>query len=678
MPLQSPKRAFRCLITALPLAALGACSDGTDFRACPAEPRPATTVALDTHDYGSDPDTSVLDGTLVLLEEHENGQPRQIGLAVDPGPDTAWTIEGREVIWFMDGSLTRQLMSHLGEEARIHGVVRAGHSFLRAIALRAYELPTGVTTLPRAGTIVADAAVEGEVVVVARHANGHPAMLGIDRGQCGIAALADTAKSRELVYRIGRTVSAVGALNDDGEFTVVSYRMLEGNPLVAPGDGFRLSFLAGGIDAQGNFMGGVEVDALAAFDGRIFAGTSYSQNTQQESPDPAPPGSQILVLDAPDGRWRVDYTAPDANPGTRSKMKALDIVRFDTDYAGTILNEPLELLAAASGNGEVYLREPGEPARWHATGVAQVVRAASEPGRRQDARSLVGHRDTVTGISHLFAGVGIGRRPGAGGGIYRGAYDPAMPGLIRWHPEAELPIADGPRPMGLSVVADTVYAAVGPRLFRRIDGPQPQWKEVLFYPNPFRPDSVRRATALRRADGGQSLLVGIENLAGAVLRIDPDNDHAAEEELLFNEAFPGSSYTIVAYNGPRVRQLDNGSEIALLGLEMNRVRTQLQPPPEPFDFGGHYEFTDGLFLVRSADGSYRLNRVRDHTLEVHPPLVAPRTVLTQSPFEGEENVIYFGGFDHNGNLSHNSGWIFKAHLEDVLKGGIALPTGAGP
>jgi hypothetical protein len=247
-----------------------------------------------------------------------------------------------------------------------------------------------------------------------------------------------------------------------------------------------------------------------------------------------------------------------------------------------------------------------------------------------------------------------------------------MPGLIRWHPEAELPIANGPRPMGLSVVGNTAYAAVGPRLFRRIDGPQPRWEEVLYYRNPFRPDSVRQATALRRADGGQSLLVGIENLAGAVVRVDPDQDFTAEEELLFNEMFPGTSYTIVAYNGPGVRRLDDGSEIALLGLEMNRVRTRLKPPPEPFDLGGHYEFTDGLFLVRGADGGYRLNRVRDHTLEVHPPLVAPRAVLTRSPFEGEENVVYFGGFDHNGNLSHNTGWIFKAHIDDVMSGGIEM------
>jgi hypothetical protein len=420
-------------------------------------------------------------------------------------------------------------------------------------------------------------------------------------------------------------------------------------------------------------MGGVEVDALEAFDGKIFAGTSYSQNTQQESPDPAPPGSQILVLDSAGGRWRVDFVVPDGTSGARSKMKFLDRVRFETDYTGKPLSPAVEMLAAVSGNGDLYLRSAGEPATWHATGIADVVRAASDPGRRPDARSLVSHTDTASGIAYLFAGVGIGRRSGAGGGIYRGAYDPSLPGLIRWAPVPELPIADGPRPMGLATIDDGVYASVGPQLLRRIDGVEPAWEEVLNYVNPFRPDSVRRAAEIRGPDGGRHVLVGIENVAGAVVRVDPAAGDSVTEEFSVNDTFPGTSYSIVAYNGPASRTLDNGQQVVLLGMEMNRVRSNPEPAPEPFDLGGHYEFTDGLFLLRTPEGDYKLQRIGDPTLEVAPPLVAPRTILTHSPFPGEEGVIYLGGFDHNGNLSHNTGWIYKVHIDDILASAVSLP-----
>ena len=48
-----------------------------------------------------------------------------------------------------------------------------------------------------------------------------------------------------------------------------------------------------------------------------------------------------------------------------------------------------------------------------------------------------------------------------------------------------------------------------------------------------------------------------------------------------------------------------------------------------------------------------------------PMLEAPRA-FSLSPFEGEENVVYFGGFDANGNDSTNRAWIFKAGLSTVI------------
>ena len=48
-----------------------------------------------------------------------------------------------------------------------------------------------------------------------------------------------------------------------------------------------------------------------------------------------------------------------------------------------------------------------------------------------------------------------------------------------------------------------------------------------------------------------------------------------------------------------------------------------------------------------------------------PMLEAPRA-FSLSPFKGEENVVFFGGFDANGNDSTNRAWIFKAGLSTVI------------
>jgi len=59
--------------------------------------------------------------------------------------------------------------------------------------------------------------------------------------------------------------------------------------------------------------------------------------------------------------------------------------------------------------------------------------------------------------------------------------------------------------------------------------------------------------------------------------------------------------------------------------------------------------------------------------ELHPPLVGPRAILGHSPFPGEEDVVYIGGFDHNGHPFHNTAWIFKVHVDDLAAGLLTFP-----
>src|SRR5712691_6138586 len=84
----------------------------------------------------------------------------------------------------------------------------------------------------------------------------------------------------------------------------------------APADDFQASYAAGSRDEAGRFLGGTEMRLLVAHGGRLYAGNGY----WEDRPGPEGlQGPQILVLDRPDGRWRVDHTFAEglANRGRR-------------------------------------------------------------------------------------------------------------------------------------------------------------------------------------------------------------------------------------------------------------------------------------------------------------------------------------------------------------------------
>src|SRR5437660_8450123 len=70
-------------------------------------------------------------------------------------------------------------------------------------------------------------------------------------------------------------------------------------------DDFQLSFAAGSPDTTGRFMGGTEIRILTAHGGKLYAGNGY----WEDRPGPEGlqgAGAQILVLDGPGARWRID------------------------------------------------------------------------------------------------------------------------------------------------------------------------------------------------------------------------------------------------------------------------------------------------------------------------------------------------------------------------------------
>lgn len=619
-----------------------------------------------------EPDVPVLEGPVVALTRYDDGQPKQIGISIAPVKGSVWRVDGRELVYLGNNTLARDLAGEVGRSVRVQGDVFVGLEYLRTVFPSAYELDGVVATTPAAGPQTAESSLEGTIVVLERHANGHPHILGVETDDGDVVSFEETNKSQELRYRIGRRVRVDGVRDiRTGSMTVVSYTELEGNPLVRAGDGFRMSFLAGGLDENGQLMGGVEIDTLTTFDGKIFAGTSYRRNTQEETPDPIVAG-QVLVLDRPDGRWRVEFTIPTEEATNGPRVVLLTVVRFETDGSGQPLDDVVTMLAAVGGNGEIYLRAPGEDEPWIATGLRETISQAAS-GRGLDARSLVSHTDAVTGVSSLFVGAGVGRHGGDGGGIYRGTYDPTRPTRITWDPVPEFAITGegaNPRVMGLTVAEGQVYATLGKSLLHRADGPTPTWNEIYTYCLPAGLDALRRASVLRGPGGDTSLLFGVEGLTGRMVRVDLET-HESIPELRPLRVVASSVYAILAYNGPAIRSHED-SELAIAGMELFRPRRGPVQPETP-DLGRHYDWTDGLIVVRDPDGTYRVNRIHDPTLEIHPPVVGVRAILPHSPFPGEEDVMYFGGFDHLGHYFHNTGWIFKAHVDDVLDTFLTLP-----
>lgn len=78
-------------------------------------------------------------------------------------------------------------------------------------------------------------------------------------------------------------------------------------------------------------------------------------------------------------------------------------------------------------------------------------------------------------------------------------------------------------------------------------------------------------------------------------------------------------------------------------------------------------FAGGLFGIRSATQSYTVTEIGGPFKAGAPVLEAVRA-FAASPFAGEENVIYIGGFDANFHNSTNMAWIFKAGIRTILQG----------
>jgi hypothetical protein len=426
---------------------------------------------------------------------------------------------------------------------------------------------------------------------------------------------------------------------------------------------FTPDYVPGKNDVSGQWMGGTEALNLAVHKGHLYAGIGYWQDIPLYEDKPGDPwvGAQILVKQGKDTPWKVDL-----NMGQRVlRARALRTVTFETDAQGNRLPHPVEMLLTSGmnfGSPEILVWSRVDDAnQWH-----KVVVDRTKVGDYLVA--LGSHRDQVTGVSHVFGG-------SRNGSVYKGVFDPAAPGKIRWEDQPEFTTRDERadtknaerRVMGFAEADGALYASIRTSIYRRADGAKPDWQEVYRWPLPpadqegWRRPEGRGLTAVPKPNGkGEMLLVALE-MEQVIRRIDPANGHRAEDDFNVGAYFLKAwgheirSSLCMAHNRMVPYTIPaTGENLLMFGFIANPRGARSWNRS-----GGA-----GLF-VRRADGTYHHFPVEDPRLDPHPVLYATRDI---APSPWEPNVIYVCGYDATGNAALktralNTAWIWRGEFQ---------------
>jgi hypothetical protein len=255
-----------------------------------------------------------------------------------------------------------------------------------------------------------------------------------------------------------------------------------------------------------------------------------------------------------------------------------------------------------------------------------------------------------------------------------GVYDPTATNSIRWDDDVEFP-ANGMlnvRPLGMVSANGELYFSGGGTLYRRNDGPQPSYSEVLTLATDLDPEmgGIRGLSAIDNPNGdGESLIFmwapdGKSN--GAIIRLDPDGmgSYVTHNEVSVGELMEQSlgggtkaEKTLGAYNDfyPLIDPMTD-ELVHVIGFQSvisgnDEIRGQ----------GGYYR--GAKYAIRTRDGRYLVGEINGDYAAGKPSLVAPRT-FAHSPFGG--NRVFVAGYDANFVPSTSQAWIFASDLSTLL------------
>jgi uncharacterized sulfatase len=428
------------------------------------------------------------------------------------------------------------------------------------------------------------------------------------------------------------------------------------------GRGWEQSFSARTTESTNNVgIHATEITHLAAHKGRLYAGDGYWMDAR---PGGNKNWAEVLVLDAPDARWKVDL----AMGPKHLRVTALKSVTFSTDGTGRAMARPVTLLLAGSDSekqSSVWTRDDARD-----TWVRTILQQGGQ--YKRSLRAFAIHRDQKTRIERVFAAAGEL-------GIFSGIYDPDQPGKIRWDKKPEL----GPgvmRPMSFAEANGRLYASAGTIVYRRVDGLTPHWEKTYSHhgETSWAMGGIRGLTAVASPDrAGESLLFAHK---GQIIRLDPIDGHKATIEARIpsliekNLGRPVKGHTLAAYSSMLpVTDPATGRTVHLIGVQSRLEREKSSiARPKPYgvriakgdnSFAGYY--AGASYLIRESATRYRVKEVNGLWRPGKPILLASRSYAV-SPFASDKNRLYFAGYDANFLPAVDTAWIFRASVKTAL------------
>ena len=434
---------------------------------------------------------------------------------------------------------------------------------------------------------------------------------------------------------------------------------------------FTRSFVAGSPDGNSNAMSPTEILAFAAHDGKLFAATGSkgyrdypgALEVLNKTPNNTNwSGAVILVKDSPALAWRVDDAHPDDLFRVHLRAETLTEVTLTTDVNSNAFTMPTNLLVCGLSDitfigthkSSARLRDDAT-GRWNDSHVADTPEDAPVISFGTHLTPYPGN----SAVHNIFAGL-------ANGEIHRGGFSVDSNNLV-WAQSAEF---NGGGPItGFAECGGRIYAACGLAqtasnapvtggLYVRNDATR-NWSLVYQWPHPVqiydltnRDFTLRGLTAAPNPHGDDNkILLAARAWPGVIERIEPENNHAVITELdvrdfyarLWHDDRVRSAIVTIAYSGfAAATNPVTGERVHLVGVWIEH------PDVNAASYNGSH------FLIRHRDGTYESADILNDAFSTN--LRATRCIAA-SPFAGERNTFYFGGYDAAGDTVTNTAWI---------------------
>jgi len=429
------------------------------------------------------------------------------------------------------------------------------------------------------------------------------------------------------------------------------------------------SFIPGDFDLNGQYLGGSEVMQLVSHKKKLYASIGYWQdatNIWYGGSNSNIGWGQIIRKDNSIGNWQEDFKFG----ANYLRPEILKQIIFTKDAQGNPLTSADTLLIAAGYSpnyitsivsSKAFVRNDNNGV-WEESSIFQ---GGLPAGENYSIRDIQVYTDQITGIEKIYVSVGIQ-------GIFTGTYNPNITGSINWTSIPEI----GPlsiRSLGIAQANNGLYFSSGNKLYKRNDGVNFSYSVIH--------DFSDLSTTINSAVGGIRGLTTISNpngnnealllmwcpdgqSKGTIYRLELngngvfDRYYETKISLLVENYLAGSSvsYLLGAYNEfyEYTDPITNNT-YHIIGFESS-ISSAVHPT-----WNGYY--SGALFAKRDNNMQYTLEEVNG-TIGLNDTALVAIRCYVKSPFDNDES-IYFGGFDPNGNISTNMAWIYKKTYQNT-------------